>query len=198
MYGRPAGVVTTSSGHALARIPCGCSRCVPHAGQRFDVPVTIHSFPLPRPPDDYPVFKGNVGDQPVTLRVLNGEIEEKLSAIEDEAVALQALIDYAVDWGDQKAPPELGREALDQIEQQLEEGSPAIADEVISQCPYCGTDVKLTLSFISGLLEQESVLQDIHQIAMHYHWSQEAITALPRRRRKQYIKMINAALGMED
>jgi hypothetical protein len=47
------------------------------------------------------------------------------------------------------------------------------------------------------LLEEESILHDIHQIAMHYHWSQESITALPRQRRKQYLKMIHAARGME-
>lgn len=171
-----------------------CASC----GQRFDVPVTHSQLPIVEAPDDYPVFQGKVGNQTVKLRVLTGEAEEMLSLIGDDAAALRALIDYAVDWGDHQPPEQLTRDELDQIEQQLEEGSPAIADEIVSQCPYCRTDVRLTLDFIAGLLGGESIFEDIHQIAMHYHWSQEAITALPRNRRKFYLKMINAARGIED
>ena len=170
----------------------------PSCGQRFDVPVSHSQLPIVDAPGDYPVFQGRVGDQTVGLRVLTGELEEMLSTIEDDAAALGALIEYAVDWGDEKPLRQLNRDELDQIEQQLEEASPAIAEEVMSQCPYCGEDVTLALDFIAGLLEEDSILQDIHQIAMHYHWSQEAITALPRMRRKQYLKMINADRGLEE
>jgi hypothetical protein len=169
----------------------------PSCGQRFDVPITYSQLPIVDAPGDYPVFQGKVGTQTIGLRVLTGEAEQRLSTIEDEGSALAALIEYAVDWRDKKPLQPLTGDELYQIEQQLEEGSPAIAEEVMSQCPYCQTDVKLTLDFIAGLLEEESILQDIHQIAMHYHWSQEAITALPRQRRKQYLKMIHAAKGME-
>lgn len=169
----------------------------PSCGQRFDVPITHSQLPIVDAPGDYPVFQGRVADQTVTLRVLTGEAEEMLSTLEDEAAALNALIEYAVDWGDKKPSQPLSSREVEQIEQQLEKGSPAIAEEVISQCPYCRADVKLTLDFIAGLLEEESILHDIHQIAMHYHWSQESITALPRQRRKQYLKMIHAARGME-
>lgn len=170
----------------------------PSCGQRFDMPVTHSQLPVAEAPGDYPVFRGRVGNQAVRLRVLTGQAEEMISAIGDEGAALDALIEYAVDWGEKKPLQPLGRDELDQVEQQLEEGSPAIAEEVMSQCPYCRADVTLTLDFIAGLLEEDSILQDIHQIAMHYHWSQEAITALPRQRRKQYLKMIHAARGMEE
>lgn len=170
----------------------------PSCGRRFDVPVTHSQLPVMQAPGDYPVFPGKVGDKRVMFRVLTGDAEQMLASIEDDDAALRALIEYAVDWTGPKPPQQLTGEELDQIEQQLEKGSPAIADEVITQCPYCSKDVKLTLNFIGGLLEEESILHDIHQIAMHYHWSQEAIVALPRHRRKQYLKMINAARGIKE
>ena len=171
-----------------------CNSC----GERFDVPVTWSQLPVVEPPGDYPVFQGKLGERPIGLRVLTGKAEEMLSAIEDDEAALRALVDFTVDWGAQGSPERLDREALAQIEQQLEDGSPAITHNVVSQCPYCRADVTLTLDFIDGLMKEASILEDIHQIAMHYHWSESEITALPRQRRRQYLKMIDAARGMEE
>ena len=169
----------------------------PWCDHRFDVPITYQDLPIVDAPGDYPVFQGKMGDRTIGLRVVTGVMEEKLAWIEDEKKAVAALIDAVVDWGHGGPPSVLGAKELNEIEAQLEAGSPAIADEIQSRCPYCGKDVVLELDFIDYVFEGGSILEEIHQIALQYHWSEPAIAALPRKRRRRYLKMIQAARGVE-
>lgn len=164
-----------------------CAGC----GNRFDLSIKWSELPVVDAPADYPVFEGKLGDQPIRLRVLTGAVEERLAGIEDDTAALRVLVEYVVDWGAKGSPQQLSKKALDEIERQLEDGSPAVADELASQCPYCQKEVRLELDFSAGLFEGDSILEEIHQMATHYHWSEAAIAALPRRRRRSYLEMIN-------
>ena len=40
------------------------------------------------------------------------------------------------------------------------------------------------------------LLAEVHRLAWHYHWSEAEILALPRHRRQQYLRLIDAARGM--
>jgi len=37
--------------------------------------------------------------------------------------------------------------------------------------------------------DAEFLFEDVHQLATRYHWSEEEILSLPRKRRVQYVEM---------
>jgi hypothetical protein len=43
---------------------------------------------------------------------------------------------------------------------------------------------------------QEAISADIHTIACNYHWSEAEILALPQKRRRRYLRLIDRARGM--
>lgn len=79
----------------------------------------------------------------------------------------------------------------------LDGADPLTALSVSAQCPACTTplDVEVDLEFL--LLEdfrrqQRVLLDEIHQIAGRYHWSEVDIIALPAWRRARYLSRIHA------
>ena len=55
----------------------------------------------------------------------------------------------------------------------------------------------------AGLLSAElrtgaaRIIDEVHALAWHYHWSEESILDMPRRRRWRYLRLLSAALSPE-
>jgi len=79
----------------------------------------------------------------------------------------------------------------------MDDASPAIVTEVQAGCPHCGKDNRVELNPYSALNRSENrLLTEIHQIALHYHWSERDILMLPRARRSAYLRLIDRTRGM--
>ena len=98
------------------------------------------------------------------------------------------------------APATAGRE-LDPAEQAtleaaIEEMAPEVALEALAACPECGAttavaiDPYLTLQLAGGEIHDE-----VHVLARSYHWAEADILALPRERRKRYLRLIDRERG---
>ena len=64
-------------------------------------------------------------------------------------------------------------------------------------CPGCErmlpVQIDLEPLLIDGLRARQTELgNDIHQLAMHYHWSEAEIVALPEWRRRRYVARLQA------
>lgn len=77
---------------------------------------------------------------------------------------------------------------------------PQAVVELELECPACGA--MLTVPFDAGAyLVQEldvralRLLADVHALALHYHWSERDILALPANRRERYLELLAASLG---
>lgn len=66
-------------------------------------------------------------------------------------------------------------------------------------CPRCGAATSLFFdpgSFLLARLRRHgSILDEVDRMAMHYHWSEADILALPMARRQAYLARIEARLG---
>lgn len=83
------------------------------------------------------------------------------------------------------------------IETAVEAMSPEVATEVNTQCPECGNEHVVELDIYAELFKSIShLLDDVHRLAMTYHWSEAEILALPSARRQQYLSRIDRARGM--
>ena len=83
------------------------------------------------------------------------------------------------------------------------ENSMAMADplgqiEIHGTCPGRGCEVLAPLDLVAEWLRRvrhrtTRLLQDVHHLALHYHWSEEQILLLPDTRRQAYLDLCFAA-----
>jgi hypothetical protein len=80
------------------------------------------------------------------------------------------------------------------VQKAMQALAPSLSGEIAGQCPECAATVSFWFdvqSYVQRELryDAEFLCEDVHQLASHYHWSEEAILALPRWRRLQYVEM---------
>lgn len=76
----------------------------------------------------------------------------------------------------------------------MEKLAPPFSGEIEGQCPECGARVNFWFDVAAYVLRElrfdaELLYEDIHQLAMRYHWSEQEILNLPRQRRMQYVEL---------
>lgn len=88
-----------------------------------------------------------------------------------------------------------GREA--EIEAAMAALGPTLDTDIETTCPHCATPQNVRFAIDHYLLaslanERRFLLHETHRIARAYGWSHEAIMALPRRDRQDYVRLIDA------
>ncbi|MEM0921570.1 MAG: hypothetical protein AAGI13_00890 [Pseudomonadota bacterium] len=85
-----------------------------------------------------------------------------------------------------------------EAEEALAEADP-LGDMILeARCPECGGPVSHAHAFEPGLVaelagEAQALMDEIHVLAMAYHWSETEILALPTARRRHYLERIREA-----
>jgi len=174
-----------------------CGSC----SSSFDIPLDLSELPTRAAGKDFPRFHLSVQDYDVVLRVPTGSDQDALAGMNDES-ASSFLLKRCVLSVDGEAPEgqwfdALPEAAIQSIETALEDASPAVTTALAIQCPDCGADQVVKLNpygfFRSGL---NGLLEQVHMLAWHYHWSEQDILSLPRQRRYAYLQLIDASRGM--
>lgn len=173
-----------------------------HCESTMDIPVNLSELPVTLAGKNFPHFRCRIGEADIDLRVPTGADQEMLTGI-DEAAAPLFLLERCVVAVDGKAPGKrwlaaLSDEAIESIEAVLEEESPSIATTLALSCPECGKEQHVTFNPY-GFFYRDGfeLLDEIHVLALHYHWSERDILNLPRTRRRSYLKLIERSIGME-
>ena len=88
------------------------------------------------------------------------------------------------------------------VDEAMEEFDPLPAFEMQVVCPECGmsstTAPALTAAALQRLVSaQEGLLDDVHRIALRYHWSEVDILDMPAWRRQGYLARIEAAEAVQ-
>jgi hypothetical protein len=88
-----------------------------------------------------------------------------------------------------------GREA--EIEAAMAALGPTLDTDLATTCPHCATRQSVRFTIDRYLLkslanERRFLLHETHRIARAYGWAHEAIMALPRRDRQDYVRLIDA------
>ncbi len=93
-------------------------------------------------------------------------------------------------------PPEISRALAARLDRALSALAPSLDDLVGGACPGCGHQVALRFDPVGyTLAELRTACSDLHRethaIAAAYGWPEDAILALPRRRRQRYASIID-------
>jgi len=168
----------------------------------MDIPVNLSELPLKPAGKNFPRFRLRIKKNDIDLRVPTGADQEALAGL-DEAAAAAYLLEHCVEAVDGKPPGHqwlatLPDKTFEAIEAALEEASPAVATMLMLACPECGAE-QLVAFNPYGFFRCESfgLLDEIHTLALYYHWSEQEILGLSRNRRRSYLKLIERSRGME-
>jgi hypothetical protein len=77
------------------------------------------------------------------------------------------------------------------IEEALDLAAPDIADDLTITCPNCNAPTAARIDPLEfAFPDTQTLLREVHSLAATYHWSEEAILALPSVRRRAYAELI--------
>ncbi len=142
-----------------------------------------------------------VPDCTLELRLPTGhdQIEWRLATatdadVEGEGLALRLATALVSSVNGQPPPSDwsLPDEWLPALDAVFRERDALASLELQVSCPWCGNESALepdleALALTRLAAEQKRVLEEIHQLASAYHWTEADVLALPRRRRSFYL-----------
>jgi hypothetical protein len=81
------------------------------------------------------------------------------------------------------------------IDDAMDKFDPLPGFHVSGVCPYCRRSSDVPLDVIGAALErlyrgQQALIENVHRLALRYHWSEEQILELPEWRRQSYLDLI--------
>lgn len=117
----------------------------------------------------------------------------------NERDALQALVErlqispVADEAGG--VPRKIPSEQFTAVEEAMDEFDPLVAFSVQSPCPECGVTSEFSIDLEAIALAeletlQRGLIEEVHRMASHYHWTESEILTLPAWRRARYLRLI--------
>jgi hypothetical protein len=84
---------------------------------------------------------------------------------------------------------------VDAVEAAMAEADPQAETALAATCPECGEGFVTDLDAADYLFRElgssaRGLLHEVHQLALTYHWSEEAILSLTRGRRRTYLRLL--------
>jgi len=151
---------------------------------------------IQRQMDDTDNFLIRVGDKDLPIRRPTGwdQLNWSKVSLDDEDVAARTMIrtllleQAAVEEDD---PNEWVRA----IDRAMEELDPLVNFILLVSCPGCGTENRYEVDLQELALDllrqdQQGLMESVHRLVLHYHWSEEQIFALPPWRLSRYLALI--------
>src|SRR5262249_51085482 len=157
----------------------------PACGKRFDVGFRLSTLPVTAAGEDYPWTRITLRGTSLLLRVATGEDEERIAQLAPgDARRALALACVAAINGEPPPPGALDgldAAALDAIDTALDAIAPQLPAALATTCSECGAAYSLALDPYDVAMPRPTQLyQEVHGLALRYHWSEGEILDLPR------------------
>ncbi|QSQ22762.1 hypothetical protein JY651_48015 [Pyxidicoccus parkwayensis] len=170
-----------------------CGAC----GERFDFELRASRLPVKEAGEGFPFAEVETGQGRVRVRVPTGADQEAVV----EAGRADELSLLARCLAPLEAPGwDVARlEAADvrRLDEALEAVAPAVVTRVRAACVACGGVREVEVAPYGCLsLDPEALLEEVHTLASRYHWSERDILALPRHRRRKYLRLVERDAGV--
>ena len=167
-----------------------CRDCHQAFAVAFSLTALVDGQRMPRPDGvDGPDDAGHYRLGQVTFRLPTAEDLDAVLGLPGEHARTSLLARCIVEGSG------AGCEA--DIEAAMAALGPTLDTDLETTCPHCATPQGVRFTIDRYLLrclanERRFLLHEAHRIARAYGWSHEAIMALPRRDRRDYVRLIDA------
>jgi hypothetical protein len=180
-------------------------RCLNEAcGETIEVEVSLDDFLEVRDDQSSPLTIDCDG-QTFKLRRPNGldQLHWGRTQFESERSAIEAMVETLI-VPDDSLPRDhklsLDANTLSTVERLLQESDSLINFTIEVVCPYCENTSELELDLEVLAIEylhrsQRKLLAMVHDLARHYHWSEQEIFAVPHWRRVHYLRLLEDESG---
>lgn len=186
-------------------------RCVnPRCTKPMDISFSLVDFAPDRKPAATRFFTrrlSGLGDCEIEFRLPTGRDQELLAPVvhQNDAVAVnQLLVRCLRRVGgltklDETAVANWPDAAREEIAAEMERLAPNLTIELEPICPECRTCFSAALDFTSFFLDElrahvRQFEQEVHCLAWYYHWSEQDILSLPRKKRQRYIDLVQGQI----
>ena len=177
-----------------------CGAC----GAMAELPLDLDAMlDAPASAPSSPEHSLNVRHARLRLRLLTGADQERAARLAltdpDRAAEMlrRACIVAAAGRKGALDPAEIGTDIDEPLEAALRSLDPWAETIISVECPNCGGEVRGTLDALSLLSSRlgppGAIPLDVDRLARAYHWSEEAILALPTARRQRYLALLDRA-----
>ena len=169
-------------------IVCPAADC----GARIDVAFCIGEYLAYHRPR---AARGEeAADEPGWFRLRNTPASFRHPTAADQIVVSQALKPARELIRRGIRPADIPARLLRRVEIAMEALAPGLSQNLQGHCPHCEMSVDMYFDVqqfvLSEFRNQAAIIyEDVHALALHYHWSQAEILALPRGRRARYAEM---------
>ena len=166
-----------------------CTRC----GGRYDIALDVGDLPAKPAGAGFPFARVETSLGTRDFEVPNGADEEAVAVGGDDDPVRRLVGSCGLSEAAQEEAARFNADDLSRIDAALDEASPQPTERSATRCPSCGHPTEAAIEPLAFAFPTEiGLLREVHQLAGQYHWSEEAILALPTRRRRQYLALIRA------
>lgn len=177
-------------------------RCLNEACQKqMEIEISLEELAnLKNRSDDNDYFMVQFDSERLQMRKPTGndQLEWLKSTFPNEDAAIKAMIHTLISYNAKSASNEeyaISDEWVKTINETFTEIDPLVNFSLITYCPYCDKQGCYELNLEELLLQelykaQLSLMDTIHLLARHYHWSERQILSIPPWRRQHYLAMI--------
>jgi hypothetical protein len=191
-------------------LDCVLTCPAPGCGERMEVELRVRDLLVEAYPDVRATYeiKLDTADPPMVVRFRLPTVADLRTAAQagegdTEAVVEHLLTRCVTAATDGVAVDSLDAGARDLIATAMAERDPQAEIELDLSCPSCGTPFAVvfdTSAFLFQELDARAarILEEVHALAFHYHWSEHEILAMAPTRRERYLTLLADALGGAD
>lgn len=176
----------------------GCSHC----NALFDVDVQRCDLPVKKAGQGFPFVTLHLNEWTIVARIPTGVDQQHLGKLSDDDEAMQYLLQSCINSVNGEKPDnefisKLSESDIDFIDDALDNAAPAVCNRLLVKCPECSLEQYAELNHYDlNCMNKHLFYNEVHTLASHYHWSENAILDLPQSKRRLYIDMINRSKGM--
>jgi hypothetical protein len=163
-------------------------RC-PACAAKIDIELDAREVPVEAREQSSASYEVSLPGRTVRYRLPNGADQEAVAALDAEQGA-ELLFERCV-----AADGPLDNDDRAAVVAAMEARAPKVDLELGVVCPECAhafaSPLDVTAFFLAEMRARgDRLLREVHLLALHYHWSEPEILALPRDRRHAYLTLV--------
>jgi hypothetical protein len=172
-----------------------CAMC----GEPFDFFMQQSVLPVKPAGQGYPFAVASTALGRVRARVPTGADQAAVAGLPAHEDAERALVLRLLIEPEDVDVTAVSDEDIAAIEAAVEAVAPEVATRARLACPDCGAINEPGIDpYLCLTRGADGLFAEIHVLASHYHWGEAEILAMPRTRRRTYLRLVDAARGMSQ